>query len=197
MRRFSFCLLGYCALRPHESKAQVSLTRAGDGSAELAVGDSTFVNLEPGQLATVANSDGRLRLSFSKDGKPDNFFGNVMAADTGTGVISILDKQGRLSNLEPGSRINVTSAGWDHIGEMRPIASERTATGFGLDLRGAWWQTRYVHEGRQGASEETACLRFNAGSSMVVTNSSMTAVAVAPSTGQPGGARFPSARSRE
>lgn len=118
------------------AKSQISLTRARDGSAELSVGDSTFVNFEPGQLASVADSGGKLRLSFSKDESRDKFFGNVMAVDTGTGDVSVLDKHGKLSNLEAGSRINVTSAGWDHASEMRPndlerAGSERTAAGFG------------------------------------------------------------------
>ncbi|MDB5600890.1 MAG: hypothetical protein JWN71_2934 [Xanthobacteraceae bacterium] len=122
--------------QPNESKAQVSLTRGRDGSAELSVGDSTFVNFESGQLASVANSDGKLRLSFSKDESRDKFFGNVMAVDTGTGDVAILDKHGRLSNLEAGSRINITSAGWDHASEVRPndlerAGSERSAAGFG------------------------------------------------------------------
>jgi hypothetical protein len=120
----------------HEPKTQVSLSRAGDGSAELSVGDSTFVSFEPGQLASVANSGGKLRLSFSKDESRDKFFGNVMAVDTGTGDVSVLDKYGKLSNLETGSRINITSDGWDHASEVTPnelerASSERTAAGFG------------------------------------------------------------------
>jgi hypothetical protein len=122
--------------QPHEPKAQVSLARASDGSAKLSVGDSTFVNFGPGQLASVANSDGKLRLSFSKDESRDKFFGNVMAVDTGTGDVAVLDKHGRLSNLAAGSRINITSDGWDHAGEVKPnelerASSERTAAGFG------------------------------------------------------------------
>jgi hypothetical protein len=122
--------------QPRESKAQVSLARASDGSAKLSVGDSTFVDFEPGQLASVANSGGKLRLSFSKDESRDKFFGNVMAVDTGTGDVSVLDKHGKLSDLEPGSRINITSDGWDHASEVRPndlerVGSERTAAGFG------------------------------------------------------------------
>jgi hypothetical protein len=39
--------------QPREPKAQVSLTRAGDGSAKLSVGDSTFVNFKPGQRLNV------------------------------------------------------------------------------------------------------------------------------------------------
>jgi hypothetical protein len=122
--------------QPREPTARISLARAGDGSAKLSVGDSTFVDFEPGQLASVANSDGKLRLSFSRGGNRDKFFGNVMAVDTGTGDVSVLDKHGKLSNLEPSGRINITSDGWDHAGELKRsdlerAGSERTAAGFG------------------------------------------------------------------
>jgi hypothetical protein len=94
------------------------------------------VNFEPGQLASVANSDAKLRLSFSKDESRERFFGNVMAVDTGTGDISVLDKHGKLSNLEAGSHNHITSDGWDHASEERQndlerAGSERTAVGFG------------------------------------------------------------------
>jgi hypothetical protein len=59
-----------------------------------------------------------------------------MAVDTGTGDVSVLDKHGKLSSLEAGSRINITSDGWDHAGEVKPndlerAGSERSAAGFG------------------------------------------------------------------
>lgn len=72
----------------------------------------------------------------SKDENSDKLFGNVMAVDTGTGDVSVLDKHGKLSNLEAGSRINITSDGWDHANKVRPnelerADSDRTAAGFG------------------------------------------------------------------